>query len=179
MKKISVIIPYKDEAKYIKDCVSTIPESAEIEILLVADGGEETVPQWVFEDQRISVILPEEGKGGVAACRNLGIQKARGEYVYFLDADDYVAEPALSALMEAAGEERLLLTGPVAYSWYSPINYTPDRIQWERRTGSGGKRSLSYDGKGLGKTVCYPDQCQTYDDKTVFLAGKPDLFFRG
>ena len=34
MKKISVIIPYKDEAKYIKDCVSTIPESAEIEILL-------------------------------------------------------------------------------------------------------------------------------------------------
>lgn len=33
--------------------------------------------------------------------------------------------------MEAAGEERLLLTGPVAYSWYSPINYTPDRIQWE------------------------------------------------
>lgn len=131
MKKISVIIPYKDEAKYIKDCVSTIPESAEIEILLVADGGKETVPQWVFEDQRISVILPEEGKGGVAACRNLGIQKARGEYVYFLDADDYVAEPALSALMEAAGEERLLLTGPVAYSWYSPINYTPDRIQWE------------------------------------------------
>ena len=131
MKKISVIIPYKDEAKYIKDCVSTIPESAEIEILLVADGGKEAVPQWVFEDQRISVILPEEGKGGVAACRNLGIQKARGEYVYFLDADDYVAEPALSALMEAAGEERLLLTGPVAYSWYSPINYTPDRIQWE------------------------------------------------
>ena len=131
MKKISVIIPYKDEAKYIKDCVSTIPESAEIEILLVADDGEETVPQWFFEDQRISVILPEEGKGGVAACRNLGIQKARGEYVYFLDADDYVAEPALSALMEAAGEERLLLTGPVAYSWYSPINYTPDRIQWE------------------------------------------------
>ena len=95
MKKISVIIPYKDEAKYIKDCVSTIPESAEIEILLVADGGEETVPQWVFEDQRISVILPEEGKGGVAACRNLGIQKARGEYVYFLDADDYVAPDRL------------------------------------------------------------------------------------
>ena len=95
MKNISVIIPYKDEAKYIKDCVSTIPESAEIEILLVADGGKEAVPQWVFEDQRISVILPEEGKGGVAACRKLGIQKARGEYVYFLDADDYVAEPAL------------------------------------------------------------------------------------
>ena len=68
-----MIIPYKDEAKYIKDCVSTIPESAEIEILLVADGGKEAVPQWVFEDQRISVILPEEGKGGVAACRNLGI----------------------------------------------------------------------------------------------------------
>ena len=58
MKKISVIIPYKDEAKYIKDCVSNIPESAEIEILLVADDGEETVPQWFFEDQRISVILP-------------------------------------------------------------------------------------------------------------------------
>ena len=48
MKKISVIIPYKDEAKYIKDCVSTIPESAEIEILLVADGGKEAVPQWVL-----------------------------------------------------------------------------------------------------------------------------------
>ena len=104
-----MIIPYKDEAKYIKDCVSTIPESAEIEILLVADGGKEAVPQWVFEDQRISVILPEEGKGGVAACRNLGIQKARGEYVYFLDADDYVAEPALSALMEAAERKDFFL----------------------------------------------------------------------
>ncbi len=98
-----MIIPYKDEAKYIKDCVSTIPESAEIEILLVADGGKEAVPQWVFEDQRISVILPEEGKRGRGSLPESGNPKARGEYVYFLDADDYVAEPALSALMEAAG----------------------------------------------------------------------------
>lgn len=100
--------------------------------------------------------------------------------MYFLDADDYVAEPALSALMEAAGEERLLLTGPVAYSWYSPINYTPDRIQWENEElVQEEKEAYPMTEKDWEKTVCYPDQCQTYDDKTVFFAGKPDLFFRG
>lgn len=91
--KVSIIVPVYNVEKYLKRCVdSLIRQSlAEIEILLIDDGSTDRSGELCDElagaDLRISVYHKENEGQGIA--RNLGLQKATGTYVAFLDSDDY------------------------------------------------------------------------------------------
>ena len=91
--KVSVIVPVYNVENYLKRCVdSLIRQSlAEIEILLIDDGSTDRSGKLCDElagaDLRISVYHKENEGQGIA--RNLGLQKATGTYVVFLDSDDY------------------------------------------------------------------------------------------
>lgn len=69
---------------------------------------------------------------GVAWCRNIGISKATGEYVYFIDCDDYVLPGALEKLIALADEKKSLITTGNKYSsWFRPISFSFEKAAQE------------------------------------------------
>lgn len=102
MVKVSVIIPIYNVEQYIEECLlSAVKQTLrEIEIICVNDGTKDDsmriVRQYAKEDERIVIIDKENG--GLSSARNAGIRRAQGEYVYFLDSDDYIAENMLEVL---------------------------------------------------------------------------------
>lgn len=93
MKMVSVIVPIYKVEKYLPQCVESIQKQTyrEIEIILVDDGSPDRCPEMCDEfakkDSRIKVIHKENG--GLSDARNYGIDAASGDYLVFIDSDDY------------------------------------------------------------------------------------------
>ena len=91
---ISVIVPVYNAEKYIEKCVASIRAQTyrNLEIILVDDGScdrsGELCEAFALEDSRIVVIRKENG--GVASARNAGLDAMHGDYVGFVDADDWI-----------------------------------------------------------------------------------------
>lgn len=102
---ISVIIPVYKVEKYLDKCVESVINQTypELEIILVDDGSPDSCPSicdnWARRDERIKVIHKENG--GLSSARNAGLDIADGEYVFFLDSDDYISEDCLELLFRA------------------------------------------------------------------------------
>ena len=99
---VSVIIPvYKTEA-YLRRCVESVQrqDHSPLEIILVDDGSPDGAgalcDQLAAEDERIQAVHRENG--GLSCARNTGLEHARGDYVCFVDSDDYVAADYVSTL---------------------------------------------------------------------------------
>lgn len=105
MVKISVIIPIFNGEEYIENCVQYLQNQtlSEFEIILVNDGSKDNTAnicnKLSEEDSRIKVIHQENS--GVSVARNKGIQNANGEYVCFIDCDDYLDKNYLELLYNA------------------------------------------------------------------------------
>lgn len=104
---ISVIIPVYNVEKYVKQCIQSIVEDAvcttgQVEVIIVDDGSPDAsgaiADEFALKYGFISVIHKQNA--GVAAARNTGMQMAKGDWLYFVDSDDYLAENALSILCE-------------------------------------------------------------------------------
>ena len=105
-KKISIILPVYKVENYLDKCLSTLINQTykNLEIILVDDGSPDNSGQhcdeWAKRDKRIKVFHKENG--GVSSARNLGIKKATGEYVCFVDPDDYVDLSMYEKLLTSA-----------------------------------------------------------------------------
>ena len=94
MEKITVIIPVYNTEKYIKQCLESVINQTytNLEILIIIDGAtdnsEEIIKQYSQKDRRIQVISRENK--GVLYTRLEGIEKATSNYLYFVDADDWI-----------------------------------------------------------------------------------------
>jgi len=92
--KISVIVPVYNVEKYLSRCVESIIHQTyeDLEIILVDDGSTdrsgELCDEYEKRDGRIRVIHKENG--GISSARNIGLQYATGEYIGFVDSDDYI-----------------------------------------------------------------------------------------
>lgn len=75
---------------------------ADMEVVLVDDGSPDRSPamcdEWAARDKRVTVV--HKANGGLSSARNAGMKKARGEYVTFVDSDDWVLEGTYSGIME-------------------------------------------------------------------------------
>ena len=106
MVKVSVIVPVYNNEEYLDKCLSSlIGQSLEdIEIICVNDGSGDSsldiLNKYKQKDNRI-VVLSQENQGA-GASRNNGIDIANGEYISFVDADDWLEENALKKLYENA-----------------------------------------------------------------------------
>lgn len=106
--KISIIVPVYNVEKYLPRCVASLRAQTltDIEIILVDDGSPDGCPEmcdrFAAEDKRIRVI--HKPNGGVSDARNAGISAARGEYVTFVDSDDYVEPDAYRIMLDTAAE---------------------------------------------------------------------------
>lgn len=108
--KISVIVPVYNTEKYIDECLESITNQTlkEIEILCINDGSTDNslsiLEAWKEKDKRIIVIT--KNNGGQSSARNLGLQYAKGDYISFIDSDDWIDNNYLEALCNSGEKER-------------------------------------------------------------------------
>lgn len=105
---ISIIIPNYNSEKYLKQCIDSVllQTYKDFELLLINDGSTDSsgqiCNQYSEKDDRIRVFHKQNG--GVSAARNLGLQNAKGEYICFIDSDDYVSENYLSDFVDIVSQ---------------------------------------------------------------------------
>lgn len=93
---ISVIVPVYNAESTLSECVGSIlgQKYKDFELILVDDGSKDSSPricdEYAMEDNRVKVF--HKPNGGVSSARNVGISKARGEWLTFIDADDYITD---------------------------------------------------------------------------------------
>ena len=99
---ISVIVPIYNVDPYLRECVDSIlcQTYSNLEIILIDDGSPDKCPgicdEYAKKDNRIKVI--HQNNGGLAHARNVGIANSKGDYVTFIDSDDYVSNDYVEAL---------------------------------------------------------------------------------
>ncbi len=121
--KISVIVPYEGYYQYLKDCLESLSEqeNVEIETLLVGNQDDQKFQQLVdtYKDIISLRVIPCSIEEGVAKKRNLGLENATGDYIYFIDSDDYIMPQTLSYLLQDAIQKDLdLVVGRRWITWF-------------------------------------------------------------
>lgn len=109
---ISVIIPAYNAERTLRRCVDSVLAQTytNFELIVVDDGSKDSTAELCdhFDDERIRVF--HKNNGGVSSARNLGLENAKGDYVSFIDADDYVEPCYLQNLMKGCDSD-LATTG--------------------------------------------------------------------
>ncbi len=113
MIKLSIIVPIYGVEQYLQKCVDSLLSqdipSSEYEIVLLDDGSPDKCPQicdeYATAHENIRVVHRENG--GLSAARNSGIEVAEGEYVMFVDSDDYIESNVLGGLLSQIERDNL------------------------------------------------------------------------
>lgn len=106
MKKVSIIVPVYNVEKYLEECLDSLIGQTlqDIEIILIDDGSKDTsgsiCDKYSEKDNRIKVI--HQQNCGQSAARNVGLNIAEGEYILFVDSDDYIQLDACEMLYKEA-----------------------------------------------------------------------------
>lgn len=109
--KITVIIPIYNSEKYLVRCLDSIINQSlkEIQIILINDGSNdksgEICDQYCRLDSRVNVI--HKKNEGVSVARNIGIRLAKGEYIIFIDSDDWIEKEMLKRMLDVIEKENV------------------------------------------------------------------------
>lgn len=118
-EKVSVIVPVYNVEKYLRQCLDSIINQTyrNLEIVLVDDGSPDNsgtiCDEYEQKDSRIRVIHRENG--GLSAARNSGLDIATGEYVAFVDSDDWLADTFVEKLCEKAEKDALVIANLISW----------------------------------------------------------------
>ena len=129
MPKISVIVPVYKVEPYLHRCVDSIINQTyqNLEIILVEDGSPDNCPQicdeYAQQDSRIKVIHQENN--GLSAARNAGLDIATGNYIAFVDSDDYIDPDMYETMLNIMSEHNADIV-ECGYRWVKP-DITYDR----------------------------------------------------
>ncbi len=110
--KLSIIVPVYRVEQTLDRCIGSIVNQSfrDFELLLIDDGSPDRCPQlcdeWAARDERIRVI--HRPNGGLSAARNTGIEAAKGDYLAFVDSDDYLGDNTLADVIHDIGDSDLL-----------------------------------------------------------------------
>lgn len=103
--KYSLIVPCFNTVKYLDNCIGSLLRQTfvDFEVLLINDGSTDgtldSCRKWEAQDARIRVI--DKKNGGLSDARNAGMAESRGQYLVFVDSDDYIEERALEEINSA------------------------------------------------------------------------------
>ena len=110
MRSVSVIVPFYNVENYIEKCLNTLVHQTleDIEIILVNDGSQDrsmVVVKKFLEQYPDKITYLEKENGGLSDARNYALPYAKGEYIAFLDSDDYVEKTMYKDMYELAKKE--------------------------------------------------------------------------
>ena len=130
MCKVSIIVPVYNTEQYLARCIDSILSQSftDFELLLVDDGSTDgsgaICDVYAEKDNRVRVVHKENG--GVSSARNVGLKEVKGEFVVFVDADDWVKEQYLEHLM--CSDADLVVTGYQSFG-LSELLIIPEKRQ--------------------------------------------------
>lgn len=105
MKKVSIVIPVYNVERYLHRCLNSVINQTyqNLEIILVDDGSTDNsgkiCDEYAVKDNRVVVVHKENG--GLSDARNVGIERIHGEYLAFIDSDDFVSRHYVQGLLDA------------------------------------------------------------------------------
>ena len=112
MKKISVIIAAYNAEEYLSETLDSIflqtMNDSEYEVIIINDGSSDSTLDILnsYKQTYSNLIIIDKENGGPSSARNAGLDIAKGEYVFFFDADDILEGDALSTMYETASEKQ-------------------------------------------------------------------------
>ena len=194
---VSLIVPVYNVEPYLDECIRSITGQtySNIQIILIDDGSKDSsgsiCDYYADNDDRIFVI--HQCNKGVSAARNAGVDKATGEWILFVDSDDYIAPYAIEFLLKAAEDfSAEIVTGNAAFvtdkashvfagPYYDGLMF--ERIRWEQML----SRLLNNDAiltvwgilihKSIVKDIRFVEG-KLYEDipyKVMMLQSKPEI----
>lgn len=149
---ISIVVPVYNVIEYLNKCVNSIKSQIEKEweLLLIDDGSTDgsgaLCDELAKTDKRIRVIHKENG--GVSSARNLGIDLAKGEYIMFVDSDDWLEPDLCSQLLSAMPSADIAIGGCTIVNVDSAMEQKPSKAMILDKEGLGKKFDALF-GKGL------------------------------
>ena len=178
---ISVIIPvYKVEA-YLKECVESVLSQTyqNLEIILVDDGSPDNCPEicdeYAAKDKRVKII--HKSNGGLSDARNEGLRASTGEYVLFLDSDDYwIGNESISELCQFLDENQkadIIYFDRITFYENNPgVKVKNKEYDLQRINGKNKTEILSY---FIGEGIFIVSACHKLIRKSILIEN--DIFF--
>ena len=131
---VSIIVPIYNVEEYLDRCIESIVNQTyrDLEIILVDDGSPDSCPQmcdrWAEKDDRIKVIHKENA--GVGFARNSGLDIATGDYISFVDPDDYLSLDAVEIMTGRIVKDQSDLVVGQCVKVYSDGSQSPSAYHW-------------------------------------------------
>lgn len=121
--EISVIVPSYKPGEYLWECLDSLKQqtlnSAAFEVIIVLNGccepWKSQISDYIKANNLTNFRLLQTNEGGVSNARNIGIDNAKGEYITFIDDDDYVSHHYLEGLLDSADDKSVVLSDSCAF----------------------------------------------------------------
>lgn len=126
---LSIVVPVYDVEQYLPRCIDSILKQSftDFELILVNDGSPDNCPiicdEYAEKDSRIKVI--HKKNAGVSDARNVGINKASGKYISFIDSDDFIIDTTYEKLLFKAEKNDLDIITGNQIKYYNENNQSP------------------------------------------------------
>lgn len=147
--KISIVLPVYNTARYLPECLESLFRQTfqDFEAVLVNDGSTDDTPAIVARFKRIypQIIYLEQPHSGLFAARQNGLRRSEGEYICFLDSDDFISPNYLQSLYHAAQSRRAQLALAQTERFFTPEKIVPENaavFKWDVLEGAGRARVL-------------------------------------
>ena len=183
--KVSIIIPFHKGLSFLEDCLQSLVEQTykDFEVILVCDHVEEDVAAFIQSYQSLLTlkVYHLDEKTGVAAARNQGLAVASGEYIFFLDSDDYLNVDAIEILVSTADNNGAqVVYGKKTWTWFrrslflrnlynddeeSEEDEEDDEESEEDKSGDSEQSSDENGGKSEKDTSIYEEQTDEPDEE--------------
>lgn len=136
---VSVIVPVYNAEQYLKRCISSLLNQTyqNMELIIIDDGSTDASSQ-IYNEYKANtkVRIFQQDNKGVSAARNVGLDKSKGQYVAFIDADDYVEDDYLEILVEDIMHQNAQIAVSCIYEVYEQGeirrtwgNYTNQKVR--------------------------------------------------
>ena len=167
--KFSIIIAAYNISDYIGQAISSCinqvgVEKEEYEIIVINDGSTDSTLEIInrYSDQE-NISIVSQANSGLSATRNRGIELSKGDFILFLDGDDWLSDNALS-ILERNIEDADAVLFPMVY-WYGDNDYELKSYNLEERIF--GFQELLHNTIGKQKLNVIPAQCKCYSRKVL------------